>query len=177
MNPSCQDLKNLVNCRNILDSKPLQFIQLVNDVYKATNLMPSIIPKKMEWNIRNYRPDLIIYLGISIFLHRELFMIHDAYPRLLPFYDVMKWGESPEVENISRGYALENLKKLKIMKNIYTKLKTGEKLEWEDKNIIIIKKIYPMYPHEVIVEYQLIQHLDKINENVLIMKYNRYFTI
>ena len=136
--------------------------------------MPGDVPNKSTFNFINYRPDLIIRIGFSIFSHVSLFTIYDAYPRLLPFYSISSWNRPPnEIRNESKNHAIENLKKLELMTSSYIKLKTGKKLEQTEINII--KNIDPVYSNGIASESKLLEHLDGINKNILITKYDKYF--
>lgn len=158
-------------------SKPLQFIRLSDSMYKSTNLDPTVAMEYYHQENNNffinYRPDLIIYLGSTIYDHRTLFMLHGAYPRVLPFYHHKKWNQEPEtIPNPNFEKGSKNLKTLKIMVELYITLKSGGDLEWKDKQVI--KKLHPMYPHEII-PYKFLRFLDDINEDVLLAKYYNYF--
>ena len=169
---------NIINCDNIVGSRPLQFIQLEGGYYKKTNLNPDVAKKyyPSRW-VHNYRPDLIICIGESIFYHISFFMIADAYPRVVPFYSVNRWNISPlDVNNENYDMAISNIKTLKLLLKIYKSVKNNKKSNSEkgDKILKIISKIKPKYNHKNV--NQLNDFFDNINLAILRDKWANYFT-
>lgn len=123
-------------CSYITGSKPLQFIRLTSHPNKTLNINPEQLKQLFEPNTfdgDNYRPDLIIYIGSSIFLHQNLFMINDEYPRIVPFYSPLQWDKHPnKVKNNSYQPAVKNLNKLTQMLNFYSEI-TKKKFDESDK--------------------------------------------
>ena len=167
-------------CTYTQGSEPLQFIQLFDGYYKALNLDPDlaevIFPEKVSESIRNYRPDLIIHLGISVFYHRYQFVIADAYPRLVPVYFIIYWDTPPtEVKNDSFPMAMENIKTLKFLLQIYDHIKNKKTIDPETAKEILaeIKEIEPVYQGKTIDNLE--EFLDDINMDLLYEKYQYYF--
>ena len=171
--------ENIIECVNIKNSKPLKFIQLSSGYYVALNLTPTkaetILPNKdfrqVKYRPVNYRPDLIIHLGMSVFLYREAFMIYDAYPRIVPFYSVNIWDVDPNtIGNTEKG--LENIKKLGDLLKIYVQIKQNDSPVSKD----ILKELDMIEP-KISKDYDLIEFLDDINLEVLFEKYKHYFDV
>ena len=98
-----------IKCTEINGSQALQFIRLDEGNYKTTNINASKAENffgKENRSVINYRPDLIIYIGSSYFYHRQLFMIHEAYPRIVPFYSVGFWKNPPRKVQKSKRWKI-----------------------------------------------------------------------
>lgn len=165
-----------VKCINLKGAKPLKFFQLVSYLGNTANLTPDtakeIYPDKSTYTF-NYRPDLIAYIGRSIFLHIGYFLFEEAYPRIVPFYSVTNWNQPP-IETRNQDILQDNFKKLNLMMDTYTHLKTGGEMSYE---FYAIKDIEPGYPYGYAPTYRLVEYLDKISENILLEKLNHYFTV
>ena len=165
-----------VICKNIKGSEPLQFIRLDDGVHKSTNLDPKIAEKYYSngWNVINYRSDLIIYIGSTIFYHRGLFMIKDAYERIVPFYGIMSWHEEPEkIDDPIFEKGRRNIFLLEKMVKLYLELKSGKDIKWKDYQEL--EQIKPNNPSDN--RNKFLKFLDDINTQVLTMKYNKYLKI
>ncbi|AYV85770.1 MAG: hypothetical protein Satyrvirus38_7 [Satyrvirus sp.] len=170
--------KSEINCENIRKAQPLKFIRLIDTPGPTANIDPKIIEKFYpNAGIINYNPKLIINIGSSFFLHRNLFMINDAYPRIVPFYVHFKWKDPP----VMNTQILDNLKKLfktylKIIE--YTK---DQNKELDNRTIESITKVVnvlaPKFDQNIISTNDLIDlniFLDNISLEVLSQKYKYY---
>lgn len=130
-----------------------------------------------EYGVLNYRPDLIIHIGSSIFYHRELFMIEEAYPRILPFYSTNNWKTPPNlVKNESLSKGLKNIKNLRSLLEIYYQIKQKSSTDGNvNKNILT--EIDRIIPFEVLPKTldNLNQFFDDINLEILSKKFTYYF--
>jgi len=60
----------------------------------------------------NYIPDLIINLGDIPFFHYYDFLIHESFPRYVPFYGSWSWTKEPTFEK-------EGLKTIEKLESLY----------------------------------------------------------
>jgi hypothetical protein len=171
-----------VKCQNIQGCGPLQFIRLLTNNRKTSNISPSTAKEYQAAKTLNYNPELIIYIGDSIFYHRDLFMIYDAYPRILPYYYIGRWHEPPVIlhkfENLEKGYM--NIDKLKSLLDVYRRTKDEKNITDvvtdTDIDIELVKTVSPIYVSDNNGhEYGLSVFFDDINLEVLSMKYDHYF--
>lgn len=172
--------KNKIDCTNIDESQPLQFIQLVNGYSKSLNLAPEsaekFYPDKKGWTIRNYNPELIIHIGASIFYHKDLFMLYDAYPRILPFYSVRVWDVAPNLyPDPSLPEGLANIQKLEKLLKIYSQTKKSAKENYFTNEQIWkeISQVEPKYQFETIDGLAIF--LYQTNLEILSKKWYSYF--
>lgn len=165
---------NDILCTDIEGSVPMKFIGLSS--YGYLNLDPGLLEKiyadpKNNRNIGNYRPDLIIYLGPSFFYHREYFMLEDAYPRIMPHYNVTMWDIPPNlIKNDGLQKALDNIQKLKSLLEIYLECKANA--QNQSKSINAVKRILPELELDI---DDLNKYFDGINLQMLSKKYYYYF--
>jgi hypothetical protein len=160
-----------IQCNNIMGAKPLQFINLSDGLSKTINISPKSAKKYLpDRQMINYDPKLIIFIGSSIFFHRQLFLIYESYPRLVPFYHIREWNNPPEMEE----NGLQVLNKLRTMLDIYLGVKKKE------INVLDLKFICSIYPNYKSVNGNQIELLNKffnnINLKLLSEKYIYYFT-
>lgn len=140
-------VKGEIDCTHIIGSKPMQFIRLLGGYHKVFNIDPvnakQIMPSDSQTHyVINYRSDLIIYLGEIDYVHRDLFMLHDAYPRLVPFYSVRSFGTDPDkVEAGWEDKGIANIEILRDLLKIYKTIKTNHKIA--SKDLSKIKEISP----------------------------------
>jgi hypothetical protein len=167
--------KNEMECINIKGAQPLQFIRL-DSGYNSTNIKPEIAKEYFpNFNdTRNYHPDLIVFIGSSRFLHRELFMIYEAYPRIVPFYDITKWDQPPKISNTNIFTKLKNILR------IYLDIKKHETSKLDEKTIEkylkVIKTMNPIYkPTSDNPINSLNKYFDSVNLLLLYEKYFFYF--
>ena len=130
-----QESDNNIICTKIEGAKPIQFIR-IRDSWRKTINIDYKISKILDVPITNYRPELIIYIGSSIFNHRTDFMIFEAYPRIVPFYIWHDWKIPPnEVDSVNGtrntyDAAVANFEKLEMMLEKYIELK--DDVKWKD---------------------------------------------
>jgi hypothetical protein len=77
-------------------------------------------------------------IGSSIFLHIDLFMVNEAYPRVVPFYAISRWDSPPKLE--SGG--LDALDKPRTMMRMYLDVKRNK---MDSVDLKFIESIYPTY--------------------------------
>lgn len=115
-----QSGKNDVICKDVFNARPLQFIQLKEGHYKTINVNPQLsldyFGNDQSRFLVNFNSRLIILIGTIIFYHRSLFMIYEAYPRIVPSYSIYSWDEPP----ILLKHGTKSLKKLRSLLRIYT---------------------------------------------------------
>jgi len=175
-----RDTDEEINCANIVGSKPLKFIRLATNLSPTTNLNPIVVKSMFpvrENNhlvVYNYRPDLILYLGMTLFYHEYDFMISEDYPRLVPEYYIHNW-DKPLVPDPGHSRAFDNLLKLRSMKMIYEQLKINKKMSRKQFNKILetIQDIQPKFRGHS--SKDLLKFLDKINLLVLKRRWIQYF--
>ena len=140
-------VKGVIDCTYVTGSKPMQFIRLLGGHHKVFNMDPASVKQIMlddplKHYVINYRSDLIIYLGEIKYIHRDLFMINDAYPRLVPFYSVLSFGIDPDKVEVGWGDdGVANIEILRDLFKIYKTIKLDHKIA--SKDLSKIKKISP----------------------------------
>lgn len=165
-----------IKCTNIEGSKPLQFIRLTDGRHKQSNIYSDLAADKKIGSV-NYRPDLIILIGLSVFYHAHQFMIEGLYPRIVPFYAISSWNNPPGAEkDYSYIAALKNIKNLESMHHIYVSLKTNNRSDLHNL-YQLIKLIDPNYSQKLLTMNKYLDYLTAINKEMIILKYNYYLDI
>ena len=160
-----------IECTNIIGANPLKFIGLVDVVGGYVNLCPASA-KKFAPDYSTYRPDLIIYLGSVVYMHRYIFMITENFARFVPSYFWKWWNIDPNevvfdgVDTLKAGAA--NIKLLDELISVYAVIIKGGTDRVDRSIMAIINKVKPTWPLRRRPTYnQLAAYLYAINLTVL----------
>lgn len=187
-----KDIESLhpLDCTKIDGIQPLQFIELTSGIYRKTNIEPDVAKKYFSGfsDVRNYHPKLIIYIGFSIFYHREKFLIEEAYPRFVPEYFWRNWNLPPPQPDLKGIEAIDKLRKIldfylmikKNQSNHDTMLDTTKLLENHDdilktnlsENHLKLWENFDFQSKNLIND--LNNFFDEINFEMLTKKYHYY---
>ena len=170
-----------INCDNIRGAKPLKFIRLVNKYMPRVSNVDSSMARDYFYDMRhnfyhsNYRPDLIICIGLAFFRYMYQFMIDELYPRLVPFYSVNMWDKSPDQnKNSEMELALANINKLRDLLKVYVETKKNI-ISDHSKIVTIVRSTDPIYSKKNLSGLK--NFLNEINLLVLKEKHENYFNI
>lgn len=169
---------DVVITSNIAGAKPLRFISLTESNQIAFNLDPYYVKVNYAEDndnyVTNYLPNLIIYVGNTLFYHRSDFMMRIVYPRIVPFYSIRSWDQ-PLDKYISPSYdeAVANLKKLDTMLDIYSQIKSNNITMTPDNIFEFMATLRPKYSTNNLDKLGL--YFNRLNLKVLRKKRADYF--
>jgi hypothetical protein len=171
---------------DIEGSMPMKFINLRNKPY--TNI-PSKLSKSIFKNSNadnpefyNYEPNLIIVLASCTFLHFYDFLVYESFPRVTGHYPSSAWKSPPYIYEAGSN-ALDIFHTL--LKNfiIFTEYDKNNNPNDQVVDTLIDILNHLSYTKEYLEKYEgskvskLLRFFRKVNNDVLITKYNNIYEL
>ncbi len=130
-----------IDCNNIEGVKPLQFINIMADTFKAFNIESNVFDKIKNLNkdgyMINFNPKLLIQINHFGWFYRQCFTLLEFFPRIMPEYSKYSW-----TKDINKVFDTIDKNSLEEIEKIYKTLLKGLKIIQSNKKIDKVRKRY-----------------------------------